>query len=101
MAKTFTGTTTYPDVSPEAAFARHTDEAFLLRKFTALGGRDIKVEVTTDGDHVMLTVDRKVDADVPGFAARRCPTSFCTIATQVVTRGSSATVRRMTVAATP
>ena len=38
---------------------------------------------------------------MPGLAAKRSPTSFWTIATQVVTRGSSATVRRMTVAATP
>ena len=70
MAKTFTGTSTYPDVSPETAFARHTDEDFLLRKFTALGARDISIEVTRDGDNVTLTVDRKVDADVPGFAKK-------------------------------
>ena len=70
MAKTFTGTTTYPDLSPDEAFARHTDEQFLRRKFEALGGRELRVEVTRDGDHVQLTIDRKVDADVPGFARK-------------------------------
>ena len=38
---------------------------------------------------------------MPARAANRSPTSFCTIATQLVTPGSSATVRRITVAATP
>lgn len=70
MAKTFTGTTTYPDMSADDAFARHTDEAFLLRKFTALGARDIVIDVARDGDHVQLTIDRKMDADVPGFAKK-------------------------------
>lgn len=70
MAKTFTQTTTYPDLSPDEAFARHTDEAFLERKFTALGGRDLVVEVARDGEHVQLTIDRRVDANVPGFARK-------------------------------
>jgi hypothetical protein len=70
MAKTFTGSTTYPDVPVDAAFARHTDEAFLRRKFEALGARDIDVDVARDGDRVTLTIDRKVDADVPGFARK-------------------------------
>jgi uncharacterized protein DUF2505 len=69
MAKTFSAETTY-DVTPDAAFARHTDEAFLARKFEALGARDIHVEVTRDGDAVTVKVDRKVDADVPGFAKK-------------------------------
>ena len=70
MAKTFTGTTTYSDLPPDEAFARHTDEQFLQRKFEALGGRELRVDVTRDGDEVTLTVDRKVDADVPGFAKK-------------------------------
>ena len=37
----------------------------------------------------------------PDWAANRAPTSFCTIATQVVTCGRSVIVRRITVAATP
>ena len=37
----------------------------------------------------------------PGAAAKRSPTSRCTIATHVVTLGSCSMVRRITVAATP
>jgi hypothetical protein len=70
MAKTFSGETTYADVSPDAAFARHTDQAFLERKFAALGARDISVAVSRSGDDVTLTIDRKMDADVPGFAKK-------------------------------
>ncbi len=70
MAKTFSGETTYPDLTPDAVFARHVDEDFLRRKFEALGGRDLRVEVTRSGDAVTLTVDRKVDADIPGFARK-------------------------------
>ena len=69
MAKTFSGETTY-DLAPDAAFARHIDEAFVQRKFEALEARDISVTVDRDGDDVTLTVDRKADADVPGFAKR-------------------------------
>jgi hypothetical protein len=69
MAKTFSGDTTY-EIAPDAAFARHVDEDFLRRKFEALGARDIHVEVTRSGDDVTLKIDRKVDADVPGFARK-------------------------------
>ena len=40
-------------------------------------------------------------AAVPGEAARRSPTSRCTIATQRLTLGNSAIVRRLAVAAMP
>jgi hypothetical protein len=69
MAKSFSGETTY-SVTPDAAFARHVDEDFLRRKFEAQGARDIEVEVTRSGDDVTLRIDRKADADVPGFAKR-------------------------------
>ena len=70
MAKTFSADTTYAATAPDAAFERHIDEAFLTRKFEALGARDITVAVTRSGDDVTVTVDRKVDADVPGFAKK-------------------------------
>ena len=38
---------------------------------------------------------------MPGAAAKRSPTSFCTIATQRVTAGSSSIVRRIALAAIP
>ena len=69
MAKTFTGETTY-DITPDAAFERHIDPKFLRRKFEAMGARDIDIDVDRDGENVTLTIDRKVDADVPGFASR-------------------------------
>ena len=40
-------------------------------------------------------------SQVPGTAAKRSPTSFCTIATQRVTAGSSSIVRRIAPAAIP
>lgn len=69
MAKTFSGDTTYA-IAPDAAFERHIDEDFLRRKFEAQGARDIKVDVARSGDNVTLTIDRKVEADVPGFAKK-------------------------------
>jgi Protein of unknown function (DUF2505) len=69
MAKTFTGEITY-SVTPDAAFSRHIDEDFLRRKFEAQGAREIEVAATRDGDRVSLTIDRKADADVPGFAKK-------------------------------
>jgi hypothetical protein len=69
MAKTFAAEQSY-DIAPDAALARHTDEDFLRRKFEALGAREIEVDVTRSGDAVTLKVDRKVDADVPGFAKK-------------------------------
>lgn len=69
MAKTFTGETTY-DMTPDAAFERHVDAEFLRRKFEATGARDIDIDVARDGDNVTLTIDRKVEADVPGFASK-------------------------------
>ena len=70
MAKTFTGSTTYPDVDVDAVYTRHTDAEFLRRKFEALGAREIVIDVAGEGDRVTLTIDRKVDADVPGFAKK-------------------------------
>jgi hypothetical protein len=70
MAKTFSGDTTYPDLTPDAAFARHVDEDFLRRKFEAAGAREISVAAAREGDTVTLTISRKMDADVPGFAKK-------------------------------
>lgn len=70
MAKSFSDNATYAGLSPETVFARHTDADFLERKYAALGACDIEVDVDRDGDNVTLTIDRKVDVDVPGFAKR-------------------------------
>jgi hypothetical protein len=69
MAKTFSGETTY-SVTPDAAFERHIDEDFLRRKFEAQGARDIEVESTRSGDRVTLKIDRRAEAEIPGFAKR-------------------------------
>lgn len=69
MGKNFSADENY-SISPAAAFERHIDEAFLNQKFEALGARDISVDVARDGDAVTVTVDRKMDIDVPGFAKK-------------------------------
>jgi hypothetical protein len=69
MAKTFSGETTYT-VTPDAAFERHIDEDFLRRKFEAQGATDIAVSSSRAGERVTLKIDRKAQADIPGFAKK-------------------------------
>ena len=55
----------------ETVFALVTDPAFLERKFTAGGAKDVSVvtEATPDGG-TRLVINRKVTLDLPGFAAK-------------------------------
>lgn len=55
----------------EKVFALVTDPAFLERKFTAGGAKDVNVvkEATPEGG-TRLVINRKVTLDLPGFAAK-------------------------------
>jgi uncharacterized protein YndB with AHSA1/START domain len=55
----------------ETVFALVTDPAFLERKFTAAGAKDVEVsaEQTPNGG-TTLVINRRVTLDLPGFAAK-------------------------------
>lgn len=55
----------------ETVFALVTDPAFLERKFTAAGAKDVTVtaEPTPEGG-TQLVIHRRVTLDLPGFAAK-------------------------------
>lgn len=55
----------------ETVYALVTDPAFLERKFTAGGAKDVNVVTeSTPGGGTRLVINRKVTLDLPGFAAK-------------------------------
>lgn len=55
----------------ERVWAMFTDQDSHVAKFEGMGHRDVKVvQFDNDGNHVVITVKRVVDVDLPGFAKK-------------------------------
>lgn len=62
---------TYADADVERVYGLITDPDFVTRKYTEIGGRDVKVERSDSADGgCVLTTTRTVTVDLPGFAKR-------------------------------
>lgn len=54
----------------DTVFRLITDPQALTKRCEALGERDVKVEVSEDGDIIRTRVAREVEQELPGFAKR-------------------------------
>ena len=54
----------------DAVFRLMTDPDALTARCEALGERDVKAEVSTEGDVIKTRVAREVEQELPGFAKR-------------------------------
>jgi uncharacterized protein YndB with AHSA1/START domain len=59
------------DADVETVFALLTDADFVERKYTAIGGKDVAVDKSDEGDGACEVVTKRtVTVDLPGFAKR-------------------------------
>lgn len=59
------------DCDVETVFALISDPDFIVRKLTAIGGRDVSADKADNGEGGLEVVTRRtVDVDLPGFAKK-------------------------------
>lgn len=82
MSKHTSAQMTY-DEDPVTVYAMLVDPAYVREKNERTGGRDVKVEVTTQGKGCRIVATRTLPADLPAFAKKFLGETLTTTETDV------------------